>query len=718
MPFGAQHAGEEIPGDLFVIGGAEDKLGKRTVLKEFVERAGGADARIAVVPTASSLGPEIIEVYAAVFARLGASEVYGVRPDSRSESADPALVAELDRATGIFMTGGNQLKLSSVVAGTPFGDAIVAARERGVTIAGTSAGASIQSSHMVAFGPGGSTPKQRMTQVAAGLGLVESCVIDQHFAQRNRYGRLLMIVSQSPQLLGMGVDEDTAAVITRTGGHRDPPGDRPGVGDPLRRSAHGHQRPRGEGAAADPRLGRGAARAAGRRGVRPGHPGRWSPRSRSPTPRRPTNWPRPTAICARWPETSRPGTSRPRCCAAASPDEEEPFHDRRQRPGDRRDLRRPPLSRPGHHRDPGLPRRQRLVLRQGDPPRRGPRRARGVPHQHPARLHRAPARGPARPPGALLLPRTSGWLRGAAQRGHLARTRRRARRARPPAGRRPRHPARQDPRGQGREGPLQHHLRLRRRAGRARGRSARRTSREPPGQGRSRLRLRGGARRVHPARPAHRLRTLDAGDPRRGGLARHPVDPAQQALARAARPGRPRQADPRHHDLGDQLDRGRHRLRQGPHHPSPRCCRPARAQAGLRAYGGPGGHRREADRLPGRGQAARRQPRSRGLPEPAGRGRRARGLPDREGPVATRHGDRRVVRDRQGLPLPDHRRQGGGHRRARAGARDRRRHQLGREAGRPDQRRPATRRGPREDPDPDQDRRRRRGGARRPGALA
>ncbi len=218
MPFGAQRAGEETPGDLFVIGGAEDKLGKRTVLREFVERAGGADARIAVVPTASSLGPEIVEVYAAVFARLGATEVYGVRPDSRSDAADPAVVAELDRATGIFMTGGNQLKLSGVVAGTPFGDAIVAARARGVTIAGTSAGASIQSSHMVAFGPGGSTPKQRMTQVAAGLGLVESCVIDQHFAQRNRYGRLLMIVSQSPQLLGMGVDEDTAAVISTTEG--------------------------------------------------------------------------------------------------------------------------------------------------------------------------------------------------------------------------------------------------------------------------------------------------------------------------------------------------------------------------------------------------------------------------------------------------------------------------------------------------------------------
>jgi cyanophycinase len=203
-------------GDLLVIGGAEDKLGKRTVLREFVERAGGSEARIAVVPTASSLGPEIIEVYAALFHRLGAAEVYGVRPEDRAQASDPALVADLERATGIFMTGGNQLKLSTVIAGTMFGQAIVEARERGVTVGGTSAGASIQSSHMVAFGPGGSTPKQRMTQVAAGLGLVQDCVIDQHFAQRNRYGRLLMIVSQSPQLLGMGIDEDTAAVISRT----------------------------------------------------------------------------------------------------------------------------------------------------------------------------------------------------------------------------------------------------------------------------------------------------------------------------------------------------------------------------------------------------------------------------------------------------------------------------------------------------------------------
>ncbi len=200
-------------GPLMIIGGAEDKLRRRTILKEFVARAGGADARIAVIPTASSLGTEVTEVYDALFRREGAADVVAVRPESREDSHDPRLIAELDDVSGIFMTGGNQLKLSSIVCGTPLGDAIVAAHERGVLVGGTSAGASIQSSHMLAFGGPGSTPKQRMTQMAAGLGLMDSAVIDQHFDQRNRYGRLLMIVAQSPQLLGIGVDEDTAAVV-------------------------------------------------------------------------------------------------------------------------------------------------------------------------------------------------------------------------------------------------------------------------------------------------------------------------------------------------------------------------------------------------------------------------------------------------------------------------------------------------------------------------
>jgi len=200
-----------------IIGGAEDKLRRRTVLTEFVRAAGGDHARIAVIPTASSLGPEVVEVYDALFRTLGAAEVVSARPQNRDDAHDPAFVELIDKSTGIFMTGGNQLKLSGVVSGTPFGDAIRAAHLRGAVVGGTSAGASIQSSHMVAFGGGGATPKQRMTQVAAGLGLLDTCVIDQHFDQRNRYGRLLMIVSQSPQLLGIGVDEDTAAVVTFDG---------------------------------------------------------------------------------------------------------------------------------------------------------------------------------------------------------------------------------------------------------------------------------------------------------------------------------------------------------------------------------------------------------------------------------------------------------------------------------------------------------------------
>ena len=197
-----------------MIGGAEDKLGRRSVLAEFVRLAGGPTARIAVVPTASSLGPEVVEVYDALFRRLGAADVFGVRPESRADAHDPAYIDRLAETTGVFMTGGNQLKLSGVICGTPFGDAIVSAHRRGAVVGGTSAGASIQSSHMVAFGVGGATPKQRMTQVAAGLGLLDSAVVDQHFEQRNRYGRLLMIVAQSPQLLGLGVDEDTAAVVS------------------------------------------------------------------------------------------------------------------------------------------------------------------------------------------------------------------------------------------------------------------------------------------------------------------------------------------------------------------------------------------------------------------------------------------------------------------------------------------------------------------------
>jgi cyanophycinase len=198
---------------LFAIGGAEAKLRRRTVLEAFVAAAGGSDARIALVSSASSLGPEVVEVYTRVFTSLGASDVISLRPESRAQAQDFDLVESLTKASAVFLTGGNQLKLSSFITGTPFGDAIREAYQHGIVVGGTSAGASILAEHMIAFGAGGSTPKQRMSQLSAGLGLLRGVVIDQHFEQRNRYGRLLSLVAQSPSLLGLGVDEDTAAVV-------------------------------------------------------------------------------------------------------------------------------------------------------------------------------------------------------------------------------------------------------------------------------------------------------------------------------------------------------------------------------------------------------------------------------------------------------------------------------------------------------------------------
>lgn len=202
----------QAAGAVFAIGGAEAKLRRRSVLQAFLTEAGGPGSTIAVIPSASSLGSEVVEVYRAVFTSLGAGAVVELRPRSRAE-ATAELAAPLAEVSGVFMTGGNQLKLSAFVTGTPFGDAIVAAHARGAVVGGTSAGASILAEHMIAFGSGGSTPKQRMSQLSVGLGLVRGTVIDQHFEQRNRYGRLLSLVAQSPSLLGIGIDEDTAAVI-------------------------------------------------------------------------------------------------------------------------------------------------------------------------------------------------------------------------------------------------------------------------------------------------------------------------------------------------------------------------------------------------------------------------------------------------------------------------------------------------------------------------
>ncbi|MFC7492399.1 MULTISPECIES: cyanophycinase [unclassified Knoellia] len=199
---------------LFIIGGAEDRVGRAALLRRFVRISGGRQSRVVVIPTASSFQDEVVASYTEVFNRFGVEAVDVVNPQSRREAHDPRAVALLDQATGIFMSGGSQLRLSQFFPGTPLGDALHRAHSRGAVVAGTSAGASIMSEFMISMGDEGLTPVQRASQVSAGIGLLKGVIVDQHFAQRSRYGRLLSVVASSPSLLGIGIDEDTAIEVS------------------------------------------------------------------------------------------------------------------------------------------------------------------------------------------------------------------------------------------------------------------------------------------------------------------------------------------------------------------------------------------------------------------------------------------------------------------------------------------------------------------------
>jgi cyanophycinase len=196
-----------------LIGGAEDKLKAKRILARFVRLAGGSDGHVVVVSTASTLGEITTKTYERVFTELGVGRVSGLAPQDRGEAEDPKVAATLIDATGVFLTGGNQLRLTSVVAGTRLDSGMHLAQDRGAVVAGTSAGASALAEHMVTFGDSGATPRHGIVQLAAGLGFVPNVIVDQHFEERTRLGRLLSAIAQSPSLVGLGLDEDTAAIV-------------------------------------------------------------------------------------------------------------------------------------------------------------------------------------------------------------------------------------------------------------------------------------------------------------------------------------------------------------------------------------------------------------------------------------------------------------------------------------------------------------------------
>jgi len=202
----------ERRGFIVPIGGAEEKVRDRAILTRFVELCGGKAARIAVIPAASELdetGPR----YEALFEDIGVAYVRNFPFRSRADCESEECLTDLERSTGVFLTGGNQLRLATILGGTRIGRALREASGRGTHIAGTSAGAAFLSEHMIAFGAEGPSPRANMVTLAPGLGLTNRIIVDQHFRERDRIGRLMTAVGYNPFALGLGLDEDTAAFI-------------------------------------------------------------------------------------------------------------------------------------------------------------------------------------------------------------------------------------------------------------------------------------------------------------------------------------------------------------------------------------------------------------------------------------------------------------------------------------------------------------------------
>jgi cyanophycinase len=210
-------------GPVMPIGGAEETEPGGEILERFVALAGGKKARIAIVPTASDDPQRSGEGYATLFRKMGAKEADWLRVERREDANTEEAFSLLLEATGIYISGGDQARLVRFLVGTLVMECIRLRNADGVIVAGTSAGASILSALMMAGGTGiagdsnGAAARKGMVDVVAGFGLVQDIIIDQHFSQRGRMGRLLSVFAGTPGLIGIGLDEDTAVLIDREG---------------------------------------------------------------------------------------------------------------------------------------------------------------------------------------------------------------------------------------------------------------------------------------------------------------------------------------------------------------------------------------------------------------------------------------------------------------------------------------------------------------------
>lgn len=203
---------EKVRGNLIIIGGAEDKTGNKTILKHVVDIV-GQQGSLVILTTATENPGEVGNNYRMVFESLGINNIQVLNIDTRDEANDESNADIIRTCNGVFFTGGDQLRITSIIGGTRANDALKEVYSKGVVIAGTSAGASVMSNTMIVEGESNEPARKCTLKMAPGLGLLEEAIIDQHFDQRGRMGRLLCAVAENPYMLGIGIDEDTAIKV-------------------------------------------------------------------------------------------------------------------------------------------------------------------------------------------------------------------------------------------------------------------------------------------------------------------------------------------------------------------------------------------------------------------------------------------------------------------------------------------------------------------------
>jgi len=210
-----RRAGGRRTGTVVAIGGHEDRVGDKHILRAVADRLGHR-GKLVVCTVASEEPHALWEEYEAAFRALDIPHVHRLDIESREDASSPRAMRTLEDATGVFFTGGDQLKITSQIGDTPTFSRIQEIFEQGGVIAGTSAGASVMSETMlVTNGSDTSAPIRSALLMAPGLGFASDMLIDQHFSERGRMARLISAISRHPRVLGVGIDEDTALILER-----------------------------------------------------------------------------------------------------------------------------------------------------------------------------------------------------------------------------------------------------------------------------------------------------------------------------------------------------------------------------------------------------------------------------------------------------------------------------------------------------------------------